>query len=82
MRFNRHLLPEYGSDNQATGIIENELHESEVVEEKISLSDCFGLWLSFHPFRQKFSGYRNVLINSPDTILPKSDRSLHCQKRL
>jgi len=49
----RHLLPEYGSDNQATGIIENELHESEVVEEKISLSDRFGLWLSFHPFRQE-----------------------------
>ena len=49
----RHLLPEYGSDNQATRIIENELHESEVVEEKISLSDRFGLWLSFHPFRQE-----------------------------
>jgi predicted AAA+ superfamily ATPase len=48
----RHLLPEYQSDNQATSIIDGELHESEAVEEKISLSDRFGLWLSFYPFKQ------------------------------
>jgi predicted AAA+ superfamily ATPase len=39
-------------DNQATRIQDGELHEGEAVEEKISLSDRFGLWLSFYPFRQ------------------------------
>src|SRR5262245_44219161 len=48
----RHLLPESMQDNQATRIEDGELHEGEAVEEKISLSDRFGLWLSFHPFRQ------------------------------
>jgi len=48
----RHLLPEYGSDNAQVTVREGELHESEAVEEKISLSDRFGLWLSFYPFRQ------------------------------
>ncbi len=49
----RHLLPEYMSDNQQTRVGEvGELHEGEVVEEKISLSDRFGLWLSFYAFRQ------------------------------
>ena len=49
----RHLLPEYGADNAAASHRQGELHESEAVEEKISLSDRFGLWLSFHPFRQE-----------------------------
>lgn len=48
----RHLLPERFSDNQAAYHAAGELHESEAVEEKISLSDRFGLWLSFRPFRQ------------------------------
>lgn len=49
----RHLLPEYGADNERTVVRQGELHESEAVEEKISLSDRFGLWLSFYPFRQE-----------------------------
>lgn len=48
----RHLLPEYMSDNQKTQVVEGELHHGEAVEEKISLSERFGLWLSFHPFDQ------------------------------
>jgi len=44
----RHLLPEYMSDNVAGRHVEGELHESEAVEEKISLSDRFGLWLHGH----------------------------------
>ena len=48
----RHLVPEHMSDNLQTRVGEAELHESEAVEEKISLSDRFGLWLSFYPFRQ------------------------------
>ncbi|MCZ6710497.1 MAG: ATP-binding protein [Gammaproteobacteria bacterium] len=48
----RHLLPEYMSDNEQATFVDGELHQSEAVEEKISLSDRFGLWLSFYPFRQ------------------------------
>ncbi|MEQ9451059.1 MAG: ATP-binding protein [Pseudomonadales bacterium] len=48
----RHLVPEYMSDNTQARMVEGELHEAEAVEEKISLSDRFGLWLSFYPFKQ------------------------------
>lgn len=49
----RHLLPEYLTDNNDARLdAEGELHQGEVVEEKISLSDRFGLWLSFYPFKQ------------------------------
>jgi predicted AAA+ superfamily ATPase len=49
----RHLLPEYMSDNTGAAMVDGELHQSEAVEEKISLSDRFGLWLSFYPFKQQ-----------------------------
>lgn len=49
----RHLLPEYHSDNKGyKHTADGELHPGEVVEEKISLSERFGLWLSFYPFTQ------------------------------
>jgi predicted AAA+ superfamily ATPase len=48
----RHLLPEHMADNLAASHEGGELHESEAVEEKVSLSDRFGLWLSFQPFKQ------------------------------
>ena len=48
----RHLMPEYLSENQQTRLIEGEIHHGDSVEEKISLSERFGLWLSFHPFDQ------------------------------
>jgi uncharacterized protein len=49
----RHLLPEYHSDNKTyTRGAEGELHPGEAVEEKISLSERFGLWISFYPFSQ------------------------------
>jgi predicted AAA+ superfamily ATPase len=49
----RHLLPEYMSDNLGYKHTEDgEVHPSEVVEEKISLSERFGLWVSFYPFSQ------------------------------
>ena len=49
----RHLLPERMADNAAARHVDGELHEGDAVEEQISLSDRFGLWLSFHPFRQE-----------------------------
>jgi uncharacterized protein len=48
----RHLLPERMEDNLAARHELGELHESDAVEEKVSLSDRFGIWLSFYPFRQ------------------------------
>ncbi len=48
----RHLIPEHMADNLAARYEGGELHESEAVEEKISLSDRFGIWLSFQPFKQ------------------------------
>lgn len=48
----RHLLPEFLSENLQTRHQDGEIHPGEAVEEKISLSDRFGLWLSFYPFDQ------------------------------
>lgn len=49
----RHLLPEKFSDNETyKHVADGDLHPGETVEEKISLSERFGLWLSFYPFRQ------------------------------
>lgn len=48
----RHLITEYMRDNLSSTQTRGELHESEAIEEKISLSDRFGLWLSFHQFKQ------------------------------
>jgi len=48
----RHLMPEIMQDNLDSNFINEELHPSEAVEEKISLSERFGLWLAFHPFNQ------------------------------
>lgn len=48
----RHLMPEYMADNVAHTGNGGEVHPQEAVEEKVSLSDRFGLWLSFYPFDQ------------------------------
>ncbi len=49
----RHLVPERQSDNENWQIVDGELHPNEAVEDKIALSDRFGLWLSFYPFPQQ-----------------------------
>jgi predicted AAA+ superfamily ATPase len=49
----RHLMPEYMSENlSAQHQADGEIHPGETVEQKISLSERFGLWLSFYPFKQ------------------------------
>jgi uncharacterized protein len=48
----RHLLPEYFAENLETRHVGEEVHPGESVEEKISLSERFGLWISFYPFAQ------------------------------
>lgn len=49
----RHLMPEYMAENLATRHIGDEVHPDEAVEEKVSLSERFGIWLSFYPFEQE-----------------------------
>ena len=49
----RHLVPEKQSDNEHWQMVDGELHPNEAVEDKIALSDRFGVWLSFYPFSQE-----------------------------
>lgn len=48
----RHLLPEYFHENEETKYVGEEVHFGESIEEKVSLSERFGLWISFYPFSQ------------------------------
>ena len=48
----RHLMPEYFDENLESKHVDGEIHPGEAIEEKISLSERFGLWLSFYPFDQ------------------------------
>ncbi len=48
----RHLMPEYMTENLETRYVGEEIHPGESIEEKISLSERFGLWVSFYPFDQ------------------------------
>lgn len=49
----RHLLAEPRGDNDDVAVTSTEIHPGEAVEERISLSERFGLWLAFHPFSQQ-----------------------------
>ncbi len=48
----RHLMPEYFSENMEAHSVDGEIHPGEAIEEKVSLSERFGLWVSFYPFSQ------------------------------
>jgi predicted AAA+ superfamily ATPase len=48
----RHLMPEFMHENLETKYVGDEIHPGETAEEKISLSERFGLWVSFYPFDQ------------------------------
>ncbi len=48
----RHLMPEYHAENLQARNVDGEIHLGEATEEKVSLSERFGLWLSFYPFSQ------------------------------
>lgn len=49
----RHLLPEYFEENAQTRYKDGEIHPADAIEEKISLSERFGLWISFYAFTQE-----------------------------
>lgn len=54
----RHLMPEYFEENLESKRVGDEIHPGEAIEEKISLSERFGLWVSFYPFDQ--DAYLNI----------------------
>jgi uncharacterized protein len=49
----RHLVPEFETDNLGVMRVNNEIHQGEALEEKISLSGRFGIWVGFHAFSQE-----------------------------
>lgn len=55
----RHLVPESMQDNRDSKVVGDEVHYADAIEEKISLSDRFGLWLSFYPPTQ--DGYLEIV---------------------
>ena len=66
----RHLVPERQSDNENWQMVDGELHPNEAVEDKIALSDRFGLWLSFYPFTQQH--YLSVVRHWIDLLARKA----------
>ena len=62
----RHLMPEYFEENLEGKRVGDEIHPGEAVEEKISLSERFGLWLSFYPFDQE--AYLNIVAHWLGTL--------------
>ncbi len=71
----RHLMPEYMQENLETKYLGEEIHPGETVEEKISLSERFGLWVSFYPFDQ--DAYLDIVghwlreLGCPEAEIPK-----------
>lgn len=76
----RHLLPEYMKENLSYQHTEDgEVHPGEVVEEKISLSERFGLWVSFYPFSQdEYLSIVDEWLRAFDCA-PQDMKSVHAQ---
>lgn len=76
----RHLLPEYMKENLSYQHTEDgEVHPGEVVEEKISLSERFGLWVSFYPFSQdEYLSIVDEWLRAFDCA-PQDVKSVHAQ---
>ncbi|MFZ5756362.1 MAG: ATP-binding protein [Pseudomonadota bacterium] len=72
----RHLVPEYLADNEQSRVSGTEIHHGDEVEEKISLADRFGLWLSFYPIDQEsYLAIVDHLFAGSDGDLARNDRS-------
>ena len=74
----RHLMPEYMAENLEQHRVGEEIHPGEAIEEKISLSERFGLWISFYPFSQDdylavFAHWAAVL-GVPAAVIAASER--------
>ncbi len=75
----RHLVPEQRQDNLETQVSVTEIHYGDAVEEKISLSDRFGLWVSFHSI--SLDGYL-AIVDSYFKEFPGDRQRLHEEARL
>lgn len=75
----RHLLPEFMHENTPVTRVDvpqyTELHPHEAIEEKISLSDRFGLWLSFYPMDQ------NLYLEIVESYLHKANIKMNAEVR-
>ena len=67
----RHLMPEFMHENLETRHVGGEIHPGETTEEKISLSERFGLWLSFYPFGQ--DEYLDIVTHWVEALGGKAD---------
>lgn len=74
----RHLIPESMEDNRNSSVIDGELHYADAIEEKISLSDRFGLWLSFYPSNQQ--GFLDI-VDSYFPNYPGDRETLHAEAK-
>jgi len=70
----RHLMPEYMAENLETRYVGDEIHPGETVEEKISLSERFGIWLSFYPFDQ--DEYLDIAAHWVESLGGKADEAV------
>ena len=78
----RHLLPEYFSENLETRHVGEEVHPGESVEEKISLTERFGLWISFYPFSQDdYLAAVDRWLRFHDVAVPRDDGALEALHR-
>ena len=76
----RHLLPEEMADNLNATMVDGQLHQGDAVEEKISLSDRFGLWLGFYPFKQ--DDYLEIVHHWIIKLAKKHDLDLRLDEEL
>ncbi|MCQ4270007.1 ATP-binding protein [Pseudomonas kuykendallii] len=76
----RHLVPEKQSDNENWQMVDGELHPNEAVEDKIALSDRFGLWLSFYPFTQEH--FLDVVRHWIGSMAEQAGLQWHCSEEL
>ena len=74
----RHLMPEYFEENLEGKKVGEEIHPGEAVEEKISLSERFGLWLSFYPFDQ--DAYLNITAHWLKSFGCSADEIAHAER--
>ncbi len=76
----RHLMPEFMDENLEARHVGGEIHPGETTEEKISLSERFGLWLSFYPFDQ--DQYLDIATHWVESLGGKADDAMRAAARL
>jgi predicted AAA+ superfamily ATPase len=70
----RHLMPEFMDENLEAKHVGGEIHPGETTEEKISLSERFGIWLSFYPFDQ--DEYLDIAVHWVEALGGKADEAV------